>query len=246
MNQHTSLLQKLIPLIAPLLITGGAIGQTDEKPMHQHQQDHQHGEHKHDAYKHEGHMDHRFEKAEDWVARFENPERDEWQKPDDVIRFLNLKSDAKVADIGAATGYFPVRFAHVVPNGFVWGMDIEADMVRYLNERAKKEGLKNLDSRPCTESDAAIPEPVDLIFLCNTYHHIGNRIEYFRNLRKYLKQGGRLAIVDFQPGELPVGPPAEHKIPPPTVVYELTKAGYRPTDSFNGLPYQFLYTFEVE
>jgi cyclopropane fatty-acyl-phospholipid synthase-like methyltransferase len=248
-NIHRSI---LILLIALPVLAGSAFGQSEEKLMLQHHHDDQSGDtekskhQSHDDHKHAGHMHHRFEKAEEWAERFEKPERDEWQKPDEVIRFLNLNHDDKIADIGSATGYFPVRLARAVPNGFVWGMDIEPDMVRYLNERAKKEGLKNLESRPCTESDAAIPEPVDVIFMCNTYHHVGHRIDYFSRLKKDLRKGGRLVMIDFLPGDLPEGPPAKHKIPPMTVVYELTKAGYRPTDSFVGLPYQFLYVFESE
>ena len=72
---------------------------------------------------------HRFEDAEVWAARFENPERDSWQLPEKVVSALVTRQDMVVADIGSATGYFPVRFARACPLGMVIGADIEPDMV---------------------------------------------------------------------------------------------------------------------
>ena len=107
--------------------------------------------------------------------RFEDPSRDTWQKPDVVIDALNLEPSSLVADIGAATGYFPVRIARRLPEGRVWGIDVEPDMVRYLNARARKEGLSHLFSVLATENDPLLPEPVDVVLVVNTYHHISER-----------------------------------------------------------------------
>ncbi len=121
-------------------------------------------------------MPHRFEKAEEWAPRFEDPERDAWQKPDEVIAALALPPDAKVADLGSATGYFAVRLARAVPKGHVYGVDIEPDMARYLTERARHEGLNNLTAVVGEPADPKLPEPVDLVLVVDTYHHI-SRIE---------------------------------------------------------------------
>ena len=185
----------------------------------------------------------RFDDAEKWAKRFENPDRDARQKPDHVLAVLDLPDDATVADIGSATGYFPVRFARAVPQGRVYGLDIEDDMVRYLNQRARREGLTNLTSHQADADDPNIPQPVDLIFLCNTYHHIGRRVSYFRARLADLRPGGRLVIVDYKPGDLPYGPPADHKVPPDQVVEELDEAGYRLIAQDDGLEYQFFYIF---
>jgi len=90
--------------------------------------------------------DHGFSGAQEWAKVFDDPMRDAWQKPHEVIQALALKPDAVVADIGSGTGYFAVRFAHMVPKGKVYGLDTEPDMVKYLAERAKREGLRNLIS----------------------------------------------------------------------------------------------------
>lgn len=188
----------------------------------------------------------RFADAEHWAARFEKPERDEWQKPEHVLAVLALPTDAKVADIGAATGYFPVRFARAVPQGMVYGVDVEPDMVRYLNERAAREGLTNLKSIVCTADDPRLPEAVDLVFICNTYHHIAERVDYFSRLRKLIRPGGRLVVVDFKKEELPVGPPPAHKLAAETVIEELASAGYALVGRDEALPYQYFLTFQVE
>lgn len=182
---------------------------------------------------------HRFDDADRWARRFENPGRDAWQRPERVVELLELREDSKIADIGAATGYFPVRFARVATRGVVYGVDIEAAMVNYLNLRALREELPNLVSLVCDPDDPRIPEAVDVIFICNTYHHIDDRIAYFERLQSSLREGGRLVIVDFRKGDLPVGPKDEHKLAATAVVEELRAAGYR-LELREELPYQYL------
>ncbi len=193
----------------------------------------------------ENSIHHRFEDAEKWADIFENPERDAWQKPDEVIRSLELPADAVIADIGSATGYFPVRFARVAVQGQVYGIDVEPTLVDYLNTRAKKENLPNMLSILGEPDDPKIPEKADLVFLCNTYHHIQERDEYFENLKKYMQPGGRLVIVDFKKGDLPVGPPDKHKLAPDDVLLELKDVGYRRINHDLQLPYQYVLIFDL-
>ena len=129
------------------------------------------------------HANHKFSGAEHWAKVFDDPERDKWQKPHEVITALRLAPDQSVADIGAGTGYFAVRFAHMLPQGRVYAVDVEPDMVKYLGERAKKENLANLTAVAGTPDDARIPAPVDLVILVDVYHHIDQRADYFRKLR---------------------------------------------------------------
>ena len=193
----------------------------------------------------ENSIHHRFEDAENWADIFENPERDVWQKPDEVIRSLELPADAVIADIGSATGYFPVWFARVAVQGQVYGIDVEPTLVDYLNIRAKKENLPNMLSILGEPDDPKIPEKADLVFLCNTYHHIQERDEYFENLKKYMQPGGRLVIVDFKKGDLPVGPPDKHKLAPDDVLLELKDVGYRRITHDLQLPYQYVLIFDL-
>jgi cyclopropane fatty-acyl-phospholipid synthase-like methyltransferase len=188
-------------------------------------------------------MPHRFEDAEEWAKRFEQPERDAWQKPDEVVATLALAPDAKVADIGSATGYFAVRLARAVPKGRVYGVDIEPDMTRYLGERARREGLSNLVAVLGEPADPKLPEPVDVALIVDTYHHIGERVTWLRGLGEKLNPGGRVVIIDFRK-ESPKGPPPEHKLSPEQVREELEAAGYRLAQTHDFLPDQYFLVFQ--
>jgi len=189
------------------------------------------------------HYHRRFEDAEHWARVFDDPARDAWQKPEEVISALELRPSARVADLGAGTGYFAVRIARRVPEGSVYAIDIEEDMVRHLGERAAGEGLPNLEPVLATPADPRIPEPVDLVLVIDTYHHIGDRVAYFRRLSGSLRTGGRLAVIDFT-RESPIGPPPEHRIPPETVARELAQAGYAQVQAHDLLPNQYFLVFE--
>jgi cyclopropane fatty-acyl-phospholipid synthase-like methyltransferase len=201
---------------------------------------------------HMGHSDHmgadgafhrRFDDAEKWAKEFDNPERAEWQKPDEVVDALGLKPAMSVADIGAGTGYFAVRIAKRVAQGKVFAADVEPDMVRYLGERAGHERLANLVPVQAGADAANLPEPVDLILVVDTYHHIGNRTQYFAKLQASLRPGGRLVIIDFK-ADSPNGPPPQHRIPPEKVAEELAAAGYTLSEMHTILPRQYFLVFQ--
>jgi SAM-dependent methyltransferase len=189
------------------------------------------------------HYHRRFEDAEHWARIFDDPARDAWQKPDEVIAALALPPTARVVDLGAGTGYFAARIARRLPEGAVYAVDVEEDMVRHLRERAAREGLANLTAVLATPAEPRIPEPVDLVLVVDTYHHIGDRVAYFRRLSDSLRPGGRLAIIDFT-RESPVGPPAQHRIPAETVAQELAQAGYAQSQAHALLPNQYFLIFE--
>lgn len=191
-----------------------------------------------------GHHQHSFQNAERWARAFDDPARDAWQKPDEVIRTLALPHDALVADLGSGTGYFAVRLARAVPQGHVYGVDIEPEMVRYLAERGRREGLTHLTSVQGAPDDARLPRPVDLVLVVNTYHHIAERPAYFAGLRRSLRPAGRVAIIDFRP-EAPVGaPPPRARIPVAVVKDEMGRAGYGLAAEHTFLPNQYFLIFD--
>jgi ubiquinone/menaquinone biosynthesis C-methylase UbiE len=187
---------------------------------------------------------HSFGDAEQWAHVFDDPKRDAWQKPHEVIQALALKPDAVVADIGSGTGYFAVRFANMVPKGRVYGVDIEPDMVRYLAERAKREGRDNVTAIAGAPDDPRLPEKADLVLMVDVFHHIDDRERYFGKLRASLKPGGRIAIIDFRL-ESAEGPPAAARISPERVVAELKRAGYTLAKEHGFLPNQYFLVFRL-
>lgn len=125
--------------------------------------------------------------------------RDRWQKPEEVIRTLGLRQGDRVADLGSGGGYFTFRLAGAVgPTGKVYAVDIDPGLNEHVADRARREGLTNIEVIQAKVDDPLIPSPgVDVIFTCNTYHHLEHRVSYFQNVRKYLRHGGRVAIVEF-------------------------------------------------
>ncbi len=186
---------------------------------------------------------HSFSGAEQWAHVFDDPKRDAWQKPHEVIQALNLEPDAVIADVGSGTGYFAVRLANMVPKGRVYGVDLEPDMVKYLADRAKREKRHNVVAVAGASDDPRLPEKADFVLLVNVYHHIDDRERYFRNLRASLKPGGRIAVIDFRM-ESPDGPPRPARVAPQRVIEELDRAGYQVTEKHDFLPNQYFLMFQ--
>lgn len=192
-----------------------------------------------------GHHRHHDRTAEEWAEILERKDRDEWQKPDEVVEALALKAGEDVADIGAGTGYFSARIARAVgPEGKVYAVDIQQDLIDHLAARAEREGLPNLTPTLGTPDDPNLRAgSADLIFICDVAHHIANRQAYYGKLAKALKPGGRIAIVDFYKREFPVGPDAAMKIAKLDMIGELEEAGFELDSEYRFLPYQYFLVF---
>jgi len=186
--------------------------------------------------------EHGFGDAQKWAHVFDDPQRDAWQKPHEVIQALALKPDATVADIGAGTGYFAARLASMLNAGRVYAVDLEPDMVKYLGERAQRDGLRNMVAVQGAADSPRLPQKVDLALLVDVYHHIDDRSRYFRGLRKSLAPGARVAIIDFR-RDSPDGPPPAARVAPETVKGEMKKAGYVLVAEHAFLPRQYFLVF---
>ena len=235
----------LMWLFALLLVLGGAttfgsLAQTAPEAPGDHtlEGDHHSGGHSDRGY-------HRsFDQAEKWAKEFDDPSRDAWQKPNEVLDALHLDRTARVADLGAGTGYFSARIARLIPEGKLFAVDIEPDMLRFLGERAQREHLSFLVPVLASAGSPNLPEPVDLVLVVDTYHHIDDRLAYFAALRASLRPGGRLAIVDFK-ADSPNGPPPEHRISAERVAAELNAAGYSLLATHLFLPRQYFLVFRA-
>ena len=183
---------------------------------------------------------------QDRIATFERSERDEWQKPGEIVKALGLKNQDVVADVGAGTGYFSRRFAKAVaPDGKVYAVDIAADVLGYLKERADKENLHNIETIVSREDDPMLPaNSVDLAFFNDTTHHIANRANFYRKLASGLKDHGRMAIVDYPPDSPQHPHNPDQLVPRSQVISEAEEAGFKLIEDFNFLPRQYFLVFE--
>ena len=207
-----------------------------------------HHGHAHDGHDgHGGPLVHRFEKAEDWAKEFDNPERDAWQKPAEVVTAMSISPGMTVADIGAGTGYFEPHLSKAVgATGKVLALDIEADMVRYLRQRAEKEKLGNVTAQQVTPDDIGLAAgSVDRILIADTWHHIPDRAAYAQKLKPALKPGGQVIIVDFTL-EATKGPPKEHRLSADKVIAELEAGGFTGKAIDESLPEQYIVVAKVK
>ncbi len=182
-----------------------------------------------------------------YIALLEDPARDAYQKPHEVMVALGLKAGDRIADIGSGSGYFTLRFAqHVGEAGRVFAVDISPEMVTFLNRRVRDANLDNVRTILALPDDPLLASAsVDRIFICETWHHISSHAQYLATIRKALRPGGQVIIIDFQKTNMPVGPPMEMRISRDEVVKEFQDAGFRLAKEHTMLPYQYFLVFAL-
>jgi arsenite methyltransferase len=172
-----------------------------------------------------------------------DPSRDAWQKPKEVIEKLAVTPGARVADLGAGGGYFTWYLASAVgPSGTVYAVEIDDTALKIIREEMTARGMTNVVPIRAESTDAKLPEPVDLVFSCDTYHHMEDRVAYFRFLARYLKPEGRVAILDFHPLGFFSGL-LGHGTAKDDVRREMEAAGYRLVRDYNLIDAQHFQVF---
>lgn len=160
------------------------------------------------------------------VARFNDPKRNEWQKPEALLDKWAFQEHEVIADIGAGTGYFTYPIAERV--GKAIAIDIDQRFLDYIQDHNPE---LNVETRLCDEKGPALDlHEVDRAIMVNTAHHLQKRGKYFNKVRKGLKVGGEFIIVDFKKGKLPVGPPDDIKVSAKEVTRDLALAGFMSVD----------------
>lgn len=176
-----------------------------------------------------------------------DPARDEWQQPQAVMKSLNIEPGAAIADLGAGGGYFTFLLAEAAgPAGRVYAVDIEQESLQFIREEGIRRGgvPSNIELVLASPEASGLPgDRIDLIFTCNTYHHLSNRPVYMKSLARHLRRGGRIAIIDFKPSGWfwLLG----HATDKETVREEMVQAGYRLIEDFDFLQKQHFQIFAV-
>ena len=194
------------------------------------------------------HQHRRPDDIKQYLEHLDSTERYRYQKPSEVIDALKLKLGMAVADLGSGSGYFTRRFIEAVTEtGMVYAVDVEPEMLAYA-----KESVIHMHTAYTAEFILAQPDnpklpfaSVDLLFICNTIHHLENRSKYFSDLKSSLKPGARIAIIDFYPDERSgdLGFPKHHLVSRDTIVQEMTAAGYQLAREHSFLPKQYFLEF---
>lgn len=138
--------------------------------------------------------------AETAYRHMNDPSRDSWQKPKEVVERLAIVPGSRVADLGAGGGYFTWYLAGAVgPEGTVYAVEIDETALGIIEREMRARAITNVKPIRAEPGDPKLPEPVDLVFSCDTYHHMKDRTVYFRSLARHLAPEGRVAILDFHP-----------------------------------------------
>lgn len=143
--------------------------------------------------------------AEEYIKVLETERRIEGLQVEKVIATLKIKPGQRVGDLGSGSGIFTRPIAKKVgEKGVVYAIDVDPGLLNHVEKTAAEQKITNIKTILAAEDDAKIPEKVDLIIIIDTLHHIGNQGPYLKGLKKYLKRGGRVAIIDFS-NEWPAG-----------------------------------------
>jgi ubiquinone/menaquinone biosynthesis C-methylase UbiE len=181
-----------------------------------------------------------------YIAKMESPDRDVWQKPEEVLRALQMQPGQVACDIGAGPGYFALRLAREVGDrGAVFAVDVEARILEVLRSRIEKRGVPNVVPVLGLPGDPLIPlDSCDLILVVDTFHHFPDGVSSLRRLARSLREGGRLVNIDFHKKELPVGPPVEHKVSREEFLSKAQAAGLVLKAEHQFLPHQYFLVFQ--
>jgi ubiquinone/menaquinone biosynthesis C-methylase UbiE len=176
-----------------------------------------------------------------YVARLTEPDRETWQRADEVVAALGVEPGHVVADVGAGPGYFTLPLARAVgPAGKVFAVEVVPEMVGILRERLAAAGVANVVPVLAREADPLLPPGAcDRILVVNTFHHFPDPVAYLRRLAEALRRGGVLANVDFHKRETPMGPPLEHRVAREEFLGLADRAGLAVVDEKTFLPHQY-------
>jgi arsenite methyltransferase len=197
-----------------------------------------------DAIKRDEHQMHRLHRdPKAYIGALEDPKRDAYQKPHEILTALALKPGEVIADIGAGSGYFTFRLAHHVGDtGKIYAVDVSPDMILHINRRIKELKVNNVVSILADPDDPLLPEAsVNRFFFSDSWRHIENPTKYLALIKKMLKPAGEIVMIDFHKRDLPVGPPMQ--IARENLIKQMESNGFRLTKEHTFLPYQYFLVF---
>ena len=179
------------------------------------------------------------------LGLLEGPDREAWQKPEEVMDAVGIADGTHVADLGAGGGWFTVRLARRVgPNGVVYAEDIQREMIAAIERRVQSQGLRNVRTILGTQDDPRLPAgSLDAILIVDSYHEMRAPVPLLRRVAAALRPHGKLGIIDFKKTGGGPGPLLSERVTPEVVIADAKSAGLALVEQRNTLPYQYLLIF---
>jgi ubiquinone/menaquinone biosynthesis C-methylase UbiE len=179
------------------------------------------------------------------LPELEGPDREIWQRPDQVMDALSIAEGDVVADLGAGSGWFTMRLARRVgPNGRVYAEDFQPQMIEVIKRRLPRENVSNVETRLGTSDDPKLPVgQLDAVLIVDAYHEMQSPVALLRNAARALKPDGRIGIVEFTKDGGGPGPDMDERVDPERVIREASEAGLRLISRPNILRYQYMLVF---
>ena len=179
------------------------------------------------------------------LGALEGPDRDAWQRPEQVMDALGIADGARVADLGAGGGYFTIRLARRVgPNGKVYAEDVQDAMLGSINRRIEREQVTWVETVKGTFDDPRLPPGLDAVLIVDTFNAFERPITVLQRVRESLKTGGRVGIIEYNKNGHGPGPAMEDRIDPEVVINAARQAGLRLARRETFLRYQYMLVFE--
>ena len=178
------------------------------------------------------------------LGTLEGPDRDAWQRPDQVMDALLIAEGSVVADLGAGGGWFTMRLANRVgPNGIIYAEDVQPQMIESITRRTARANVRNVRTVLGTSSDPRLPAPVDAVLIVDAYHEMEQPVVMLGNVARALKPAGRIGIVEFKKDGWGPGPPMDERMDPERIVRDAQAAGLRLLSRETFLRYQYMLVF---
>jgi FkbM family methyltransferase len=177
----------------------------------------------------------------DWLER---EEREQEENTSQLIKNMDLKPGMTVADIGAGSGYHTAIISKLIGNGKIYAVDVEPEMINFLNNRISKEKLNNAVAVLGDEKKVPLKaNSIDLMFLVDVYHEVAYPYEMARSMLDALKPGGKLYLIEFRAEDQQVPIKTIHKMSEKQAVKELKAAGFSFERNISNLPWQHCLVF---
>jgi ubiquinone/menaquinone biosynthesis C-methylase UbiE len=180
------------------------------------------------------------------LGLLEPPDREAWQKPDQVMDALRIAEGTTVADIGAGGGWFTMRLARRVGrSGRVYAVDVQSLMIEAIQRRVQREGLTNVTPVQGDSDDPKLPADArtDAVLIVDAFHEMADPVPMLKNLARTLKSQGRIGIIDYREGDGGPGPDAVERASPSDVISQAAAAGLKLVEQHTFLHYQYFLIF---